>query len=60
MSCKGVTTSNPTIINVISNIVQTIRRPVNEILEVVEAFFNYPITDGVSFFGSFFPKAPFF
>jgi hypothetical protein len=60
MSCKGVTTSNPTIINIISNIVYTIHGPVDKILEIVEALFDNPITNGMGFFSCFFPKPPFF
>jgi hypothetical protein len=55
-----VTASDPTIVDVVSNIVDSIHRPVHKVLSIVKTFFYNPITDRVAFFGSFFPETPLF
>jgi hypothetical protein len=60
MSGKSMSTANKSVVDIISSIVQSICGPVDEILEVVKALFDYPKTDGMDFSGGFFPKTPFF
>jgi hypothetical protein len=60
MGSEGMTASNPTIINVIPNIIYSFWYPTPYALDFVQTFFSNPPTDGILFFSGLFPLTPFF
>jgi hypothetical protein len=60
MSGKSMSTSNPAVVNVISNIVNPFGNVTPYILNMVKALFGNPPTDWISGFSSLFPFCPFF
>jgi hypothetical protein len=60
VSSKAMATANPAIINIIADVIESISGPVDEVLDSIQSFFYYPVTDWMRVFGLFFPKPPFF